>query len=275
MPNNLSSTVTRKVSQGKLDVPLLPGVVTEVMSLMDDPEADVRRLAALIHRDPGLAAHVLRVANSPAFSAASSVVSLQQAVSRLGLRLLGEVAVSAVLARSIFKDQAGCPQIEQLRRDSLATGVWAREVARQRRVSVDSAFLCGLLQRIGAPVALAEGIRAARDLNIPVTPPMLDRVMRDVEGEVGLAVATAWRLPSAVRACIAHRNQPLAASQHQQIVLITALAGELVKTTWDEDLIDDLYDSPLLGALNLYPDDVDDLLDRHDDVVATIRAMMR
>lgn len=275
MPHDLSRTVNQRVAEGQLDVPLLPSVVTEVMTLVDDPDADVRRLADLIHRDPGLAAHVLRVANSPAFSAASGVVSLQQAVSRLGLRLLGEIAVSAVLARSVFNHADTCPQIVELRRAAVATGVWAREVARQRRVSVDSAFLCGLLQRIGAPVALVEALRSATALKMQATPEVLDRVVEEVETSVGLAVATAWRLPAAVRACVAHHRAPLNAEEHQHVVLIGALAHELMRATWDEDLIDDLYDSPLLGALNLYPDDVDDLLDRQGDVLATVNAMMR
>ena len=97
MQNELSNTVNRRVSEGELDVPLLPGVLVDIMALVDDPDADVRRLADLVHRDPGLAAHVLRVANSPVFSARGGVVSLQQAVSRLGFRLLGEIAMSAVV----------------------------------------------------------------------------------------------------------------------------------------------------------------------------------
>lgn len=276
MQNELSNTVNRRVSEGELDVPLLPGVLVDIMALVDDPDADVRRLADLVHRDPGLAAHVLRVANSPVFSARGGVVSLQQAVSRLGFRLLGEIAMSAVVTRSVFKDQAGCPQIEDLRRDSLATGVWAREIARLRRVSVESAFLCGLLQRIGAPVALAEAVRSARAMEMEISTEVLDRVMLEVEADVGLKVAEAWRLPSAVRACIAHRSDPLAAREHRHEVLVSGLAALLVPLTFDADADEDaVLSDPVVQALSLYPEDVEELLDRRDAVVETLQAMCR
>ncbi len=273
MHQNLVHTVQSRMSGGEVEVPLLPVVVSEVMSLVDDPDADVRRLAALIHRDPSLAAHVLRVANSPAFSARGGVISLQQAVSRLGMRLLGEIAVSAVLARSVFNDQAGCPQMQVLRKESLANAVWAREVARARRMSVDSAFLCGLLRRIGAPVVLAETVRVARAEEIDLDDATLNRVVEDVEVDVGLRVADLWRLPSPVRACIRFKRSPLAATEHRDAVISVALAAALVPYTWDPTLVGEVRQNPTLEVLNLYDDDVEDLLARRSVVLQTINSM--
>src|SRR5262245_30521979 len=63
----LDAAVAERLASGKLDLPLLPRVASQVIALVGDAKADANQLAALIHRDPALAGHVLRIANSPAY----------------------------------------------------------------------------------------------------------------------------------------------------------------------------------------------------------------
>ncbi|MDX1474011.1 MAG: HDOD domain-containing protein, partial [Reinekea sp.] len=89
------ATLTKRIAQNDVDIPLLPEVAQKVLGLTQDADSDASQLATVIQSDPTLAAHILRIANSPAYSPNGNISSLQQAVSRLGMIVLAEVAIAA------------------------------------------------------------------------------------------------------------------------------------------------------------------------------------
>ena len=62
----LEQALVKKLDAGEVELPLLPQVASQVMALAADATADAAKLSSLIHQDQALAAHVLRIANSPA-----------------------------------------------------------------------------------------------------------------------------------------------------------------------------------------------------------------
>ena len=82
--DRLESLFSQRIETGAVEVPLLPKVASEVLTMVYDPNAEASKLAGLIHQDQALAAHVIRVANSPAYMPRNPVVSLQHAVAMLG-----------------------------------------------------------------------------------------------------------------------------------------------------------------------------------------------
>jgi len=93
----LEQALVQKLDRGDIELPLLPQVASQVMALAADTTADAAKLSSLIHQDQALAAHVLRIANSPAYMPRSPVVSLQHAVTIRGINLLSEIAFTASL----------------------------------------------------------------------------------------------------------------------------------------------------------------------------------
>lgn len=133
--------LVQKIEQGEIELPLLPQVASQVMALTSDPEADAAKISSLIHQDQALAAHVLRIANSPAYMPRSPVASLQHAVAMLEINLLSEIAFTASLKAGAFQVPGHEDDVKQLWRHSLASGAFAKEVARTRRINVESGFL--------------------------------------------------------------------------------------------------------------------------------------
>ena len=86
--NQLISDIETIMDKGGIQVPLLPEVANKVVTLSQNPESDAIQLAQLIQSDPSLAAHVMRIANSAACTPTASLVSLQQAITRLGMNLI-------------------------------------------------------------------------------------------------------------------------------------------------------------------------------------------
>src|SRR4029077_2368798 len=150
----LRTAVAHRLATGELSLPMLPRVASQVVALVGSPTTDANRLSELIHRDPALAGQVLRIANSPAYMPRMPIVSLQQAVSRLGLNAVTEIAFAASVQSGVFRVPGWEPMLNQLWRHALASGAFAKEVARTRRLNVESAFLCGLLHAVGKPALL-------------------------------------------------------------------------------------------------------------------------
>lgn len=73
-------------------------VVTQLLSQVHDPEADIGQLSQLISQDPGLSYKLLRLINSAAIGLRREVDSIQQAVVLLGLERIRAWATLFLLA---------------------------------------------------------------------------------------------------------------------------------------------------------------------------------
>lgn len=271
----LERALVQKLEQGELELPLLPQVASQVMALTSDPAADAAKLSSLIHQDQALAAHVLRIANSPAYMPRSPVVSLQHAVAMLGINLLSEIAFTASLKAGAFQVPGHEDEVKQLWRHSLASGAFAKEVARTRRVNVESAFLCGLLHAIGKPVVLRTAAAIAQKQHIPVDKPILRMLMNGYHSRVGCLIADKWSLPKQVAEAIQYYSDYDHATSFRQECLLTCVADRLAThlLTPDDMPDDTVRDHPVFAELNLYPNDIDQLIACRDKVLAVVNAM--
>jgi putative nucleotidyltransferase with HDIG domain len=271
----LEQALVQKIKTGDVELPLLPQAASQVMALASDPSADAAKLSALIHQDQALAAHVLRIANSPAYMPRSPVVSLQHAVAMLGITLLSEIAFTASLKTGAFKVPGYEDDVKQLWRHSLASGAFAKEVARMRRVNVESAYLCGLLHAIGKPVVLRTATTLASQQRIALEKPILSGWIAGYHTEVGAMIADKWGLPKQVAVAIQYYGDYDHATEFRQECLLTCVANRLAShlLTPDDMPEDTLRDHSVFAELNLYPQDIDKLLLTKDQVLTIVNAM--
>lgn len=271
----LEQALVQKIKTGDIELPLLPQAASQVMALASDPSADAAKLSALIHQDQALAAHVLRIANSPAYMPRSPVVSLQHAVAMLGITLLSEIAFTASLKSGAFKAPGYEEDVKQLWRHSLASGAFAKEVARMRRVNVESAYLCGLLHAIGKPVILRTATTLASQQRIVLEKPILASWIDGYHFEVGSLIAEKWGLPKQVAVAIQYYREYDHATEFRQECLLTCVADRLAShlLTPEEMPEETLRDHSVFTELNLYPKDIDQLMTMKDRVLTVVNAM--
>jgi putative nucleotidyltransferase with HDIG domain len=267
--------VLERLLSSKLELPLLPTVVWEVMELTAADDVDIRRLSELIHRDQALAGHVLRVANSPAYMARMPIVSLQQAVSRLGTRALGEIAFAVSLQSRVFDVPGYEDEARNLWGHAVGAAAYAKEIARLRRSNVEGAFLCGLLHDIGKPVILQVVVDVQKAKGLTLDPAAVSAIMEAYHTHVGSLIATEWALPPHVAESIAYHHDYLVAPTCAEAVMVTRLADCLSYHVLDPDIFDEesIRHHPVLTDLNLYPDAVEALLAKRDAVLLIIEGM--
>ena len=280
----LEQTLVHKITTGEIELPLLPQAASKVMALASDPNADAAKLSAMIHQDQALAAHVLRIANSPAYMPRSPVVSLQHAVAMLGITLLSEIAFTASLKVGAFQVPGYEDEVKQLWRHSLATGAFAKEVARVKRMNVESAYLCGLLHEIGKPVVLRITTTIAREQSskwVKALATILNNkshVKTLIEGyhtRVGVLIAEKWSLPKQVAEAIQYYEDYEHTTAFRQECMLTFVADRLAShlLTPEEMPEDSFRDHSVFAELNLYPQDIDKLLLTKDQVLTIVNAM--
>ncbi len=271
----LEQSLIQKIEAGEIELPLLPRAASQVMALASDPAADAAKLSALIHQDQALAAHVLRIANSPAYMPRSPVVSLQHAVAMLGITLLSEIAFTASLKSGAFKAPGYEDDVKRLWRHSLASGAFAKEVARMRRVNVESAYLCGLLHEIGKPVVLQTATALAQTQRLTIEKSILYGWIDGYHSRVGTLIAEKWGLPKQVATAIQYYDDYDHAESFRQECLLTCASDRLASHVLaPEDLPEEsLRTQPAFAELNLYPNDIDQLLTTKDQVLAVVNAL--
>lgn len=275
MPEQVERALVERIDKDRIDLPVLPQVAGKVMALANDPAADAARLSALIHQDQALAAHVLRIANSPAYMPRTPIASLQHAVAMLGVNQLSEIAVTISLKSGTVKIPGHEADVRQLWRHALASGAYAKEIARMRRYNVESAYLCGLLHAVGKPVVLKTVTTIAAEMRVPLEPGAIIAFLDGYHSRIGNLIATEWALPPQVADAITYYGIYEQAPSHRQEAMMTCLADRLATYILIPDSFDDntLREHSVFADLNLYPNDIDALLSLKDKILNLVDTM--
>jgi HD-like signal output (HDOD) protein len=234
--------------QGDVTLVSAPETYARLRRLLQQPNSTTAELAGVIEHDPGMAARILRLANSAFFGVPYKVNSISNAVKLLGMREIEHL----VLATEVVQRFRSIPQdlvnIYSFWHESVRCAVLARLFACQRipRGDVDSVFsgalLCGtghLIIYTRIPELGRKALLESRHRGQP-----LHEAERSVMGfhyaEVGAALAANWQLPEALRIVIANHIHPQQTERYREESALVALAlaasrarcfdGERVKT---------------------------------------------
>jgi HD-like signal output (HDOD) protein len=250
--------VAKALAEGALELPALPRVAYEVSAAARDPNRGAADISKLLERDPMLCARVLRVANSAVFGSQSHVVSVRQAVARVGAGEVATLAMTAAIQTALLERSPYQAWLDRWWRRAFTTALVAKEIARARKRPLDTPFLCGLLHRVGAPVVLRVLARGG----VPVLEESaVDRLVAAFEIDAGQSLCTTWNLAPAVRTTVAWLGRDDEPTDSAEIVHTVRLALDFVVGLAEKH---DTNASTLHGArsavaLDLYPEDLDRL----------------
>ena len=282
MNHALDRVLDAAIADDSLELPPPPQVAVEVTRLtrtddVDDAglSANAAELARLIQRDMALAGQVMRVANSALYARRSPVVTLPQAIAWLGIREVRTIAYAVAVQGQVFASTYFRREMADLWRESVITALFAQEIARLKRRNVESAYLCGLLHRVGMAVVLARVGSAALANRLSPEPALVLRVAAAHEARVGTRLATNWQLPPAVSAAIAHWCDPTQAGEARTEVMEVALARQISDELRNPGAGGELPDSMLgpvsrwMDELSIYPDELFSIMAQRAAIYAT------
>lgn len=200
-------------------LPSPPRICEQILGLARQPELELSDLAGIIARDPGLAARVLRIANSSFYARRRKASNLRDALVVLGVNAAISLALGFSMVRSFSEGRGGTERYTRFWSRSLLAAHAAQEMGRRlRMVAPEDAFLAALVQDIGILAmdqALGDDYGSLMPADGRIEHDALVAAERGRFGadhaEVGVWLLDRWDLPESLQAAVAasHRSEPL------------------------------------------------------------------
>jgi HD-like signal output (HDOD) protein/ActR/RegA family two-component response regulator len=251
-------------------LPPMPRTFAALQSALTDPNVDASKVATIIQKDPAISAKVLQVCNSAFFRLPRRVVSIQQAVSYLGLSTVRSMVLSAELFRPGKALSPGL-DLEQMQRHALSVAAIARSLAADNPWA-EEAFLAGLLHDVGFLLLTRQcqdGTQRAFEA-AAAGMPLLEaeqQYMGINHGVAGGYLLGLWGLPYEIVEAVAYHDEPTPVMRSCLDVLSAVrIAHALLVTIHPEDVPVYEMNGPTLGDEYLhaicFPDSWESLVER-------------
>lgn len=256
-----------------MDLPLLPEVASQVVQATSNENTSPRELAELVRRDQAMAAHLLRIANSPLYGGSVQIVSVQQAVARLGIAQLREIAVLISMKSRVFDVQGFEEEVRSIFKHALSSAMFGQAIAKLRRANVEEGFLCGLLHEVGRPVLVQKIIELARSFDLAVPKDLVLAATEQDHPVVGNELARRWKLADKLALTILHHRDLEPPQACRDAAFTTQLSDAFAKWLLDGAAEDTVRTHRAVAALNLYSDQLTQIFDQADHVRTAVEAL--
>jgi len=205
--------LSRKMIQRMDDLPLLPGVIVNLMSLDRQGDDFFDQVVDVVMSEPNFAVRVLSVANSASYAGQEPVSNLRTAVSRIGsaetANLVLGVAVSRIFVPSNDWERS-------LWRHTIHVANAARELAmvsKDSELSPDVAYTAGLVHDLGRFVMFQEAPQELKNIDEGDWESMEEQVMMEkkicgvTHTELGAMACQKWHIPSLIEEVVERHHQ--------------------------------------------------------------------
>ncbi len=246
--NLMSHNIALEIIESGVKIPSLPASAQQLLSIAQKPvsKIDIKILDGLIQKDPVLFAQILKLANSPYYTTGRDIVSLRDAIMRIGL----SDTISSLYIYLFKNTLPPFPQIKELSDKDYWEEAWACAIVNRRlgdsRLLVESLpgdlYIAGLLHGIGKlilavydPKRFYQCIKLTRSSGEPLESAEL-KIFGTTDALVAEKILESWHLPPNVCAAVGYYQHPESAEpEYREIAALTQFAAALVKIAKDAD----------------------------------------
>lgn len=212
------------------DLPTIPVVATQVLSLLDNPDVSIEEIADLMLSDQVMTARVMKLINSPVYRPAQEVTSLKRALVYLGLRHVRELALTTSVINA-FDGDSGALELNAFWEHSFGVGMVSKIIAEKAGYKdLEKAYIAGIIHDLGE-VFLSNFLREpfAEVLEYVEKHPvkLVDaeaEILGTTHCEIGLCMARKWNFPEAYCEVIACHHSPVEATADPLLCAIVNLS---------------------------------------------------
>jgi HD-like signal output (HDOD) protein len=193
----------------------LPDVAIRLNELIDQPDTSTKDLVEVVQLDAGIAATVLRLANSAWYGLPSRVDTISRAITLIGTKALRDLVLSTSVITTFKGISSEFVDMLDFWDNSVTCGVVTRNLAKKCGIrESERMFLAGLLHKVGRLVFYAS--RPVQYRQVLMDKDMGEAAIIEAEhqvfgfsyAELGGALLRAWKVPEALDEVIAHQLRP-------------------------------------------------------------------
>lgn len=272
----MSASLRSRLEEGlDNDLGSLSVVVMEVLSLLGRCNVDLYAVEQCIGKDPGLAARILRIANSPFCGVTTEIATIKEATVALGVNTIRNIVTTAGVM-ALFSDH-GDGGFDRLAfwQHAIGTAVASRVVASHSGQEAETGFTAGLLHDVGKlvihtvlPAEFNHARQIAREQGC---------LLREAEQELlgfdhacagGLALER-WGLPRGLSLAVRDHHRP---GETEEAVAAVVHVGDILCRSLDigdgGDALIPVLDPDAWECLQLDWDDISQCLGEIDQLNA-------
>jgi HD-like signal output (HDOD) protein len=211
-------------------VPVFHPVAVKLMGVLAQEDVSIAEVAALLNSDPAFGAEVLTMANSAAYGSSQRILTIERAITTIGIERTRTLAATAALA-GIMPRGSRSRAVESCWVHSRATAMAAKWLAPLYHLHPERAYTAGLMHDIGRLGLLSvEPLEYARLLS--GTAGTLEDMLlaerwafRFDHCQAGLFLTRTWGLPVELQqAASEHHGTPAAGAGNEVVRMACGLA---------------------------------------------------
>lgn len=189
-------SLNQKIKNDTLILPTLPAIAFKVRDACDDPDVDAAQITRVISLDIALSARIIRVANSAHLNRGVKVKGVKEAVTRIGLRSIKNIATALAMEQLFVSNHESIQRrLASIWRDTItvaSNSVAALSIAPpalKRRFNNDALMLAALIYNIGSLPIIRE---FEEWQEICSDPSFLNKAIDALSSRVGVSVLESW-----------------------------------------------------------------------------------
>ena len=208
-------------------LPPLPQVLEELREITANDRADLEAIGAVVRKDAGLSAFLLRMVNSAFYSFSAKVDTISRAVGIIGVKPLYSLALGFVFSEIISRVPKNMPCLAGLWKHSLAVGIAAQAIweAQEGREGSERLFVAGLLHDVGKLTLMCVAPEQARLLYgqgaaHTVMHELEDELLGFNHAKLGGLLLKKWNMPAPLVAATHWHHNPQHAAHYKEPLII-------------------------------------------------------
>jgi HD-like signal output (HDOD) protein len=208
-----------------ITIPPQPRVLTEIDQLTRQPDVGIKAIASVIKKDPGIAASIFKVANSPAMGLSRRIDTVESAVSIMGIpqvtNIVKGIAIRQTLAGNSSAYELFWDRANEIAQIAAAVATLQRSVI---NIQPDQAFMSGLFHDCGVPILMQKFPDYCKIFRSSRAAPWPDLAIEDAALHtdhcvVGYLVSKQWALPEFVQWAIRYHHEIDAVTNPARVIV--------------------------------------------------------
>lgn len=212
----------------------LPDVALRLNELIDQSDTSTQELVELVQLDAGIAATVLRLANSAWYGLPSKVDTISRAITLIGHKALRDLVLATSVIRTFKGISSEFVDMRDFWDNSVTCGVVTRNLAHSCGMrEAERMFLAGLLHKIGRlafyasrPVQYRQVLQERSNGEAAIIAAE-EFVFGFNYAQLGAALLRAWRVPAVLDEVVEYQLDPLQAPNQAKEAAIVHVAADI------------------------------------------------